>query len=159
MPSITLDTNIIIDFLEVKRPHHQDAVEIINNKNLKLFITETVIKEIKGEEKLAKIQELIGNGILTVLDEPQMGFAIPTAIPIDMSHISPDRDAFIDNYLAKHPGKEKYKVLRDFLIAEAHKRNNNDYLLTNNMKDFYENLDIQAVDYSDLFIKLKSFFT
>lgn len=158
-PSITLDTNIVFDFLNPGRSHHRDAIKVVNNPKIKLFITQTVIKEVKVPGQITRVNELITQNKFSVLDEPQMGTPIPTPIPMDLSHISAIRDSYINNYLSSHPGKQKHKVLRDFLIAEAHMKNNNDYLLTTNTRDFYENLDINIVNYSDLFRLLHHIFS
>lgn len=152
--NITLDTCIIFDYLNDNRKNHKNALSAFGITKINLFISETVIKEIKIPNQLEKIKKLINHKKLCVLKEPQMGTPIPTPIPIDFSHISPSRDKYIENYLAEHPGKPKHKILRDFLIAEAHKLSNNDCLLTTNLKDFYKNLDIKVIDYNGLFSKL-----
>jgi len=148
MIKITLDSCILFDYLREDRKFHSNAKTIIDSNIYKLFITETVIKEIRDENQSFRVDKLIKNKTIYSLKEPRMGTPIPTPIPMDLSHISVRRDNFIENQLIKRPGLKKYKIIKDFLIAEAHIRNNNDYILTNNLKDFCTNSDCKIITYS-----------
>jgi len=156
MLKITLDTNIIFDYFNPKRRNHQLAKKVFNDKQFILYVTETSLREVQGltpserETKLKLIVEYIKLGKLNLLPEPQMGSAIPASIPLDFSHISPTRDELKEK-LIKSKGKGyKRNAVPDALIAEAHLRNGNDYLLTENKKDSIFFSDIKIIDYKEL---------
>lgn len=156
MLKITLDTNILFDYFNPKRKNHQLAKEVFSNKQYILYISKTTLREVQEKTpavraiKLKPIEDLINSGKLNLLPEPQMGFAIPMSIPLDMSHISPNRDKLKEK-LIKSKGKGyKGNAVPDSLIAEAHLRSNNDYLLTANNKDFVFFSDIKIIDYKKL---------
>lgn len=144
---ITLDSCILFDYLREDRKFHRNAKNIIDSNKYKLFITETVIKEIRDKDQLSKINKLIKSKIIYLLKEPRIGTPIPTTVPMDLSHISVRRDNFIEDQLTKRPGLKKYKIIKDFLIVEAHFRNGNDYMLTNNIRDFCANSDCKIITY------------
>lgn len=147
---LTLDSCILFDYLNSQRSHHLEAKEVLEGNNYDLFITESILKEVRIKTQRQDIQNLIDKGILHLLKEPRMGTPVPTRVPADLSHISPQRDAIIQAHLMKRPGLRKYKILKDFLIAEAHIRNKNDFLLTSNIKDFQDNPDLVVVTYDEL---------
>ncbi len=147
---ITLDSCVLFDYLNPRRINHIIAKKIFVDNRYDLYITESILKEIRIDNQLKEVENLISSNILSVLKEPAMGTPIPASIPMDLSHISAKRDAFIAAHLKKRPGLKKHKILRDFLIAEAHQRNNNDFILTSNIKDFIENADIVVKTYDDL---------
>ncbi len=156
MLKITLDTNILFDYLNPKRKNHQLAKQLFNCDQYILYIIETTLREVQEKIpaertiKLKPIEDLINLGKLHLLPEPQMGFSIPMAIPLDMSHISSNRDKLKEK-LIKSKGKGyKGNAVPDSLIAEAHLRSNNDYLLTANNKDFVFFSDIKIIDYKEL---------
>ncbi len=124
---ITLDSCILFDYLNSRRSSHKLIRSIIESKKCDLYITESVLKEVKIDQQIKVVQELIDQAVLLVLKEPRMGTIIPTPIPADLSRISQKRDHFIKTHLKKRPGLKKHKIIRDFLIAEAHVRNKNDY--------------------------------
>ncbi|MFA6005314.1 MAG: hypothetical protein WC775_02405 [Patescibacteria group bacterium] len=147
---ITLDSCILFDYLNPHRKNHVKAKKVIEDNRYELYITESVLKEIRIDTQLEEVKRLISSNVLIVLKEPGMGISIPVSIPMDLSHISAKRDASIALHLKKRPGLKKHKVLRDFLIAEAHQRNKNDYLLTTNTKDFIDNTDMIIKSYENL---------
>lgn len=156
MLKITLDTNIVFDYFNPKRKNHQLAKQVFNNKQYILYISETTLREVQEETpaeraiKLKPIEDLINSGKLNLLPEPQMGCAIPMAIPLDMSHITPNRDRLKEKLIKSKGNKYKGNAVPDTLIAEAHLRSGNDYLLTENKKDFIFFSDIKTVDYKEL---------
>jgi len=161
MLKITLDTNILFDYFNQNRRNHQIAKEVFDNIQYILYIVETTLREVQEKSpaeraiKLKPIKDLINSGKLNLLPEPQMGCAIPMAIPLDLSHISPNRDK-LKEILIKSKGKGyKKNAIPDALIAEAHLRSGNDYLLTENKKDFVFFSDIQIIDYKGL-LKIKN---
>ena len=156
MLKITLDTNIVFDYFNAKRENHQLAKQVFNDTQYVLYITETTLREVQEKSsaertiKLKLIEDLINSGKLHLLPEPQMGFSIPMAIPLDMSHISPNRDKLKEKLIRSKGKGYKRNAVPDSLIAEAHLRSGNDYLLTENKKDFIFFTDIIIIDYSTL---------
>jgi hypothetical protein len=146
MLKVTCDTCILIDYLNKSRIV---LYELINNPDIELHITETVLSEIIIPMQRASIEILIKDNILKVLPEPKEGFSFPLGFPL-LFNYQEEREKAIDRLLHRRRGKTRIDIINDFKIAEAHIQNNNDYLFTNNTKDFYTNLDIKILDYKNI---------
>lgn len=143
MIKITVDSCVLMHYWNKQSNFFE---KLLDSKLIELFITETVIKEITWEEQKVKLKELIDSNTLTVLKEPKEGFTFPMIFPLNFT-LSYPREEAISKYLKLHPKETRQSIHNDFLIAEAHALNKNDYLLTDNTKDFIVNLDIKLIDY------------
>lgn len=181
---VTIDNNIISNYFNKDEGDvHEKAKFLFSDNRIQLYVSDTVLKESYGnldeitnediknkiEKEKCILKNLIKNGQLKKINDRPCGFSIG-CIPTDGGTVlskkaleNREKDLNkryhnVDTFQKMELKINKRTNLKnDYVIADAHRRVGNDFILTNNVKDFKENDDLKIVGYDELFKILDEF--